>query len=282
MHPLEQPALARFALLMARGEAGRAEAVLRRALAVEPDLPEVHAALARLRWPAPDCRDRLAWLHRALRPGLYLEIGVGNGELLALAQPPTRVIGVDPAPAGDPLACCTTQAQLYRQPSAQFLRLPPADSGLRDNGFDLACVTGEHRFENVLDDFIGLEAWAAPGALVVVPDTLPLTPLTAAPERRCGFYTGDVWKIVPCLRALRPQLRVVTLPVAPGGLTLVAGLDPASPVLRERREDIVEAYAAQDAARAVARPEVVLGPLGVNDADWVSGWLRDAGVRSRS
>jgi predicted O-methyltransferase YrrM len=279
---LERSALARFGLLTAHGEAEQAQTVLRQALALEPDLPRVHQALARLRWPGPDCLDWLAWLHRALRPDLYVEIGVGGGEWLALAQPPTRVVGVDPAPVGDPLARCAAQARLYRQPSAQFLRLPPADSGLRSDGFDLACIDGEPRFEDALDDFIGLEAWAAPGALIVVRDTLPLTPLTAARERRTGFYTGERWKIVPCLRGVRPELRVVTLPVAPAGLTLVAGLDPQSPLLRERREDIVEACAGLDAARAVARPEVVLGPLAINDAGWVSRWLRDAGVRSRS
>jgi hypothetical protein len=117
---------------------------------------------------------------------------------------------------------------------------------------------------------------------VVVRDTLPLTPLTAAHERCTSFHTGDRWKIVPCLRALRPQLHIVTLPSAPGGLTLIAGLDPQSPVLRERRDAIVECYARLDATRAVERPDVVLGPLAVNEPGWVSRWLRDAGVRSRS
>jgi predicted O-methyltransferase YrrM len=281
-HPLERPALTRFRLLMARGEVREAEAVLRLALAQEPNLPRVHLALARLRWPGLGYLHWLAWLHRELRPRLYVEIGVQQGKSLALAQPPTRVIGVDPAPVDDPLARCAAQARLYRQTSAQFLRLPPVDCGLHDAGFDLAFVDGDHRFESVLDDFLGLEAWSAPGALVVLHDTLPLTALTAAHEQHSGFYTGDAWKMVPCLKALRPLLRVTTLPVAPTGLTLVAGLDPQSSVLRERREDILESYAGLDAARAVTRPEAVMGPLGVNDPDWVRRWLRDAAVRSRS
>ena len=279
---LERSALARFASLMARGETGRAETVLRLALALESDLPQVHRALAGLRWPGLDDCDWLAWLHRELRPGLYVEIGIAGGESLALAQPPTRVIGVDPAPGADPPVQDETQVHLYRQPISQFLRLPPADSGLRSEGFDLACINGEPRFEHVLDAFIGLEAWAAPGALVVVRDTLPLTPLTAGRERCTSFYSGDRWKIVPCLRALRPQLQITTLAAAPGGLTLIAGLDPQSPVLRERRDDIVECYASLDATRAVERPEVVLAPLAVNEPGWVSRWLRDAGVRLRS
>ena len=61
-HPLERPALLRARLLMARGQSGAAEAVLRQALAQEPNLPKVNLALARLRWPGPDYRQ---WLGTA-------------------------------------------------------------------------------------------------------------------------------------------------------------------------------------------------------------------------
>lgn len=280
-HPLQQPTLARFRLLLAQGQSERAEAVLRQALAQEPNLPRVHLALARLRWPGPDYRHWLAWLHRHLQPRLYIEIGVEKGESLALARASSRVIGIDPSPVGDLLSRLPAHVRVYPQSSAEFFGSPPRDAGLQA-GFDLAFVDGDHRFESVLDDLIGLEAWAAPGALVVIHDTLPLTSLTAAHERRSGFYTGDGWKIVPCLRALRPDLQVVTLPVAPTGLTLVAGLTPGSQLLRERREPIVQTYSRMDASRVVERPESAMGSLGVNDERWVTHWLHAAGVQLRS
>ncbi|MGE0497856.1 MAG: class I SAM-dependent methyltransferase [Ramlibacter sp.] len=281
-HPLERPALARFALLQAQGQAARAQAVLWQALAQEPNLPRVHLALARLHWPGPDYRHWLAWLHRELQPRLYVEIGVEKGESLKLALPPTQALGIDPAPAGDPLAACTAPTRLYRQASAEFLRSPPEGCGLSEQGFDLAFVDGDHRFSSVLEDFIGLERWAAPGAVMVLHDTLPLTDRTATEERQSGFYTGDGWKILSCLRALRPELRVVTLPIAPTGFTLVAGLDPRSQVLRERKNDILQAYAGVGAQRIVERPAMVAGPLGVSEAGWVRRWLRDAGVPPRN
>lgn len=282
-HPLEQPTLLRFGRLMAGGDRVQAEAVLRQALVLEPNLPLVHVALARLRWPGPGYRGWLAWLHQHLQPALYVEIGVEKGESLALAQAPTHAIGIDPAFMGDPLSRCTARTQLYQQSSADFFRAPPSDCLLHGQGFNLAFVDGDHRFEGVLDDFIRLEQWAAPGALIVLHDTLPLTELTASPTRQSGFYTGDGWKIVPCLRGLRPQLRMVTLPVAPTGLTLVTGLDPASTRLRDRRGDILATYAALAADQVVERPEFSAHPLGHNDYDWVMRWLNEnAGAQSHS
>lgn len=281
-HPLERPALLNARRILAGGQTAASEAVLREALAQEPNLPRVSLALARLRWPGPDYRYWLAWLHQTLQPACYLEIGVEKGGSLALAQLTTRVIGVDPSPVGDPLAGCASTARLYRQTSGEFLASPPHDSGLRDNGFNLAFVDGDHRFEGVLDDFIGLQAWAAPGALVVMHDTLPLSELTATQERQTGFYSGDGYKLVPCLHALLPKLRIVTLPIAPTGLTLITGLDPQSRVLTHKRQDILDSYARLNPARVVERPGLVMGPLGRNDRAWVQAWLRDAGVQSRS
>ena len=285
-HPLERPALLRFGRLMADGDFAGAEAGLRQALVPEPNLPLVHVALARLRWPGPGYRDWLAWLHHQLQPALYVEIGVEKGESLALAQPPTRAIGIDPLPVGEPLARCTAPTQLYPMSSADFFSSPPAGCSLHKQKLNLAFIDGDHRFESVLDDFIRLERWAAPGALIVLHDTLPLTALTASPSRQSGFYTGDGWKIVPCLRGLRPQLRMVTLPVALTGLTLVTGLDPASTLLTERREDILATYAGLAADQVVERPDFAARPLGDNNFDWVRRWLNDsvrgAGVQSRN
>ncbi|WP_018411627.1 class I SAM-dependent methyltransferase [Methyloversatilis thermotolerans] len=274
-HPLEEEALRRFRRLMARGQRDAAEACLQDVLVREPNLPGVHVALTRLRWPGPDYVFWLAWFHAQLAPRLYLEIGVEKGTSLALAGPSTRVVGVDPAPIGDPLQQCRADARLYRQTSAEFFAAVPAESGLEPGGFDLAFIDGDHRFETVLDDFIAAERHAAPGAVLLLHDTLPLNALTAGRERRTGFYTGDGWKIVPCLRGLRPDLCIMTVPAAPTGLTVVTGLDPSSHVLLERLPWIRETYAALPPDCAVRAPQPLLA-LGVNDTEWMAQWLRAA------
>jgi hypothetical protein len=103
---------------MLQGEVDHAQAVLRQALAIEPDLPRFQVALTRLRWPGLDYQSMADVAAPGVMPGVYIEIGVDRGESFALTRWPTRVIGVDPMPIGDVLACCTTPTQLYEQRSA--------------------------------------------------------------------------------------------------------------------------------------------------------------------
>lgn len=271
-HPLDTAAMRHYRRWMAKGNRVQAETSLRRMLAREANLPAAHSALARLRWPGPDYRAWLAWLHRQLAPRVYVEIGVESGTSLALVQPDTQVIAIDPEPVGDPLHACPGVGQLFTQTSAAFFAQSCAPSGLSHTGFNLAFIDGDHRFESVLDDFIALERHAAPGAVVLLHDTLPLTESTSGGERHTGFYSGDAWKVVPCLRALRPDLRLTTLPTAPTGLTVITGLDPDSRVLETRRALIHQVYARLPSAHAVAHPHTLFN-LGENDPAWLARWL---------
>ncbi len=273
--PLNTTAMRQARRSMANGNIPHAEAGLRRMLSRDNNLPAAHLALAKLRWPGPDYRHWLAWLHKQLAPKVYVEIGVEAGKSLALAQPGTEVIAIDPAPIGDPLQSCVASGQLFEQTSAAFFADVPAASGLATKGFDLAFIDGDHRFESVLDDFIALERYANPGAVILLHDTLPLTESTSGGARHTGFYSGDAWKVVPCLRALRPDLRLTTLPTAPTGLTLVTGLNRSSRLLETRRALIHSAYAHLPSAHAVANPHALFS-LGQNDPTWLAAWLANA------
>ncbi|MGC2857432.1 class I SAM-dependent methyltransferase [Novispirillum sp. DQ9] len=212
------------------------------ALRIEPNIPEAHVGLALARRPGPDYRTWLKRLHEALKPGLYLEIGVETGRTLRLAGPGTTVLGIDPAPrlpADEPLPAGTRVVALTSQ---AFFADAQATASL-PGAIDLAFIDGDHRFEAVLHDFIAVEAHMAPGGVIALHDTWPLNPGTATETRRTGFYTGDGWKLIPCLRAIRPDLRLLTVPAPPTGLTLVTALNPASTVLRDRVDSILATYA---------------------------------------
>lgn len=277
-HPLDREAAQQFKHWMALGQPERAAAALWKLLAEEPNLPSAHQALARLRWPGPNCHEWLNWFHQRLQPDLYVEIGVESGASLALVQAASQVIAIDPNPLGNPLEVCGAPARLFRQTSAAFFASVPDGCGL-ERGFNLAFIDGDHRFESVLEDFIALERHAAPESVVLLHDTLPLTESTSGSVRNTGFYTGDTWKMVPCLRALRPDLHMVTLPVAPSGLTVITGLNPQSTLLQERLPLIRQAYRRLPATQAVESPQRLM-LLGQNNWAWMADWLSRAGVQS--
>lgn len=279
-HPLDTQTMRSARRFIARGQFDEAEALIRHALAQEPNLPATHVALAKLRWPGIDYLEWLGWFHTVLSPGLYVEIGVEKGNSLAQVHADTQVVGIDPSPQAQPQARCAGPIQLFRQTSAEFFADVPADCHLQTRGFDLAFIDGDHRFEEVLADFIALEQWAAPEAVVLMHDTIPLTSATSTSQRKTGFYSGDAWKIVPCLRSLRPDLHLVTLPTAPTGLTVVTGLNSASRILQERLPEIRAAYAALASAHVVSTPTAFLA-LGKNDRDWMLKWLNQAHAQLR-
>jgi hypothetical protein len=92
--------------------------------------------------------------------------------------------------------------------------------------------TAMHLFEYALRDFINAERVAPRHGLIVIDDMIPNHPAQAARERRTKHWTGDVWKIRSVLREHRPDLYLLPLDTSPTGMLIVAGLNPASRVLR--------------------------------------------------
>jgi hypothetical protein len=222
--------------LLAAGRRDQAIAECRRALELEPDCLEAHVCLARAKRPGDDYLVWLRRFHELLRPSIYLEIGVDVGRTLRLARPPTLAIGVDPSPP--PAATFAAETHLFGITSDEFFR-SAAGTELGERPVDLAFVDGLHLFEQALKDFIHLERHAARGSVVLFHDCLPIDAPTASRERATGFWTGDVWKILPILAEHRPDLEVFVIPAYPTGLAVVTRMDPSSAVLEERFDSIV-------------------------------------------
>jgi hypothetical protein len=197
-------------------------------------------------------RQALDFVHSRLLPRTYVETGVSQGGSMALVLPGTRAVGIDPEPKVNrpiPLS-----ASIYPMPSDDFFERHDL-SRLLKGPVDVAFIDGMHLFEYALRDVMNIERHCAPGSVVLVHDCYPQDEVTAARERTTRRWSGDIWKLIVCLREFRPDLRVATLDVAPTGLGVITGLDPASRVLAERYDEICErfvplSYDAVDADKA--------------------------------
>lgn len=195
--------------------------------------------------PGPDYYNWLLRIHHWLQPPTYIEIGLGHGRSLALTGANTRAIGIDPYEGTwDHLnyICPHGPATLFPLTSDDFFERHDLRKVINQKTFDLAFIDGLHLFDQVLKDFINLERYARKNSVILIHDCLPIAPIVAEREHVTGFWTGDVWRIIPCLKAFRPDLKIVTIPTKPSGLAVVTNLDPTSTILADNYEEIVRYY----------------------------------------
>lgn len=192
--------------------------------------------------------DYYHWLqrfHQWIQPTSYVEIGIGGGRSLALAGPETLAIGIDPYQGTWErlnYVCPHGPATLFPLTSDDFFARNDLRKVIGQETFDLAFIDGLHLFEQALKDFINLERYASKESVVLIHDCLPIVPIVAERERCTRFWTGDVWRIIPCLKAFRPDLKIVTIPTKASGLGMVTNLDATSTVLAENYDEIVRYY----------------------------------------
>lgn len=200
---------------------------------------------ARELMPGDDYYALLAKTHKTLQPRNYLEIGLANGKSLALASGNTIALGVDPAAVRlDHLFFCSDAQppKLYPLPSNDFFKKhdPRIETG--HDSLDLVFIDGLHTFEQALMDFANSERYCSPKSTLIFHDSLPIDPLVAERNRCTGFWTGDVWKVVPCLKSVRPDLKIETIPCYPSGLVIVTNPDPTSTVLAKHIDQVAEHF----------------------------------------
>jgi hypothetical protein len=177
-------------------------------------------------------------IHQHLLPRTYVEIGVHIGSSLMQVLPGTETIGIDPeARLYYPVHGRT---QVHKTTSDEFFRSHDVSVLLDGLPVDLSFIDGMHQFEFALRDFMNLERWSSPKSVVLVHDCLPANARQASRTHVEGTWSGDVWKLVVCLKTYRPDLEIAVADVAPTGLGIIKGLDPSSTVLRDRYEEICE------------------------------------------
>ncbi|HIJ88379.1 MAG TPA: class I SAM-dependent methyltransferase [Desulfuromonadales bacterium] len=196
-------------------------------------------------WPL-DYYELLAEIHHKSPPRVYIEIGVASGKSLALARSQTRSLGIDPATAAQEHLCYNSpenNPQLYKITSDDFFASRDVIKEMGRLHFDVAFIDGLHHFDQVLRDFINLEKYAGPDSIILIHDGLPINARVAVRDRSTWFWTGDVWKVIPCLLAVRPDLEIITLPFFPSGIALIRRLDPSSHILERQYDSLAQHFA---------------------------------------
>lgn len=162
--------------------------------------------------------DVLSDVHAILQPKLYIEIGVRKGASLALAG--CAAVAIDPDPD---LPQIPDNVAFYRCSSDDFFFFHGKDA-LRENA-DLAFIDGLHHADVVLRDFMNIERYMQPHGVIIVDDVLPNHPTQAQRDRQSKVWCGDVWRIIPILQKLRPELKLTLLDSHPTGMLIVSNLN---------------------------------------------------------
>lgn len=208
--------------------------------------------------------DTLSLIHQTLQPQTYIEIGVRQGGSLALAS--CTSIAVDPAP--HPGLALGPNVHFYRLTSDDFFDLE-AEKAI-SAPVDMAFIDGMHLFEYVLRDFIAIERRCSSTSVIVIDDVCPNVEEQANRNRQTRIWTGDVWKIVACLRENRPDLQFVLLDTAPTGLLIVMGLNPTNQILTDRYNAIIAKFNSENWAVPPADVISRAGALASNNARLIS------------
>ncbi len=220
--------------------------------------------------PLPrDYLERIAAIHRLLRPQTYLEIGVGHGRSLALAGPDTIAVGVDPAP--DLLVELPPRAHVVRKTSDDFFAGRDMAELFQDRSLDLVFIDGLHLVEFALRDIARAARYCSRQARILVHDTLPWGRRIALRERETQAWTGDVWKLGPALRTHCPGLTMLTVDVAPSGLTILGRLGAASDLL-DRCDAVAAGLIDLDFDVFVSKGRAALNVV-ADDAEGAASWL---------
>lgn len=187
----------------------------------------------------------LGKIHERTLPKAYFEIGTLHGDTLKLSR--TRSVAVDPKFRLRDVSFDPARVTLREMTSDDYFAQhdPAGDLG---GAIDFAFLDGMHEFPFLLRDFINAEKACARDAIVAMHDCIPrdvhMTRLerhlgVVRPTNHPGYWTGDVWKMIPVLRKYRPDLEIRCLDAQPTGLTVVRKLDPASTVLSAAYDEII-------------------------------------------
>jgi hypothetical protein len=194
-----------------------------------------------------DYYQLLERIHSLLKPRTYVEIGIRQGHSLRLAKTASASVGIDPAPALEQPP--RRGARVFPMTSDEFFARHNLAEELGQQKVDMAFVDGMHLFEFALRDFANLEKFCHKDSTILVHDCYPVDRVSAARERTTQIWSGDVWKLIVCLKKYRPDLWLCTVDVPPTGLGIIRRLDPGSTTLTPLLDGLYEEFVPYDYSR---------------------------------
>lgn len=228
-------------ICLIKGDLIMAEKYFHNVLKINPIDKKALINYSRLKLKAADYKTLLKKAHQILEPKRYIEIGVCKGESLKLADNSTIAIGIDPNPQLNQSEL-SAKHKVIKTTSDDYFNQGSIEKHFHGKSFDMAFLDGMHLFEFVLRDFINLEKNSSKNSIIFVHDLYPINSETATRERNSDFWSGDVWKLVLCLKEYRPELDLQVLPSPPTGLGVIKNLDSNSKILSDKYEEILKKY----------------------------------------
>ncbi len=181
-------------------------------------------------------------LHSVLKPRTYVEIGIRHGYSLSLS-PKAKKIAIDPNFSQLDMHFDVTNVTFFQCTSDEFFHKHDLFE-LFPDGYDLAYIDGMHLFEYALRDFINLERYSNPNSVILVDDVLPRNTYEASRNPTGDSWTGDVWKLTPCLREYREELvsSMILAEMEPTGALIISMPDAFNDSLSKHYENILTKY----------------------------------------
>lgn len=213
--------------------------LFKHAVKLNPNFSAAYNKLGKILQPGCDYLALLERFHAHLKPSTYIEIGIRHGDSLRLARA-SAILAVDPEP--QIRHELSAAVRIFKETSDEFFAHHDLLVELAGKTVDMAFIDGLHHFDQALKDLINLERFAGKNSVFLIHDCYPVDEASSSREMSTSFWSGDVWKIVPCLRELRPDLLVFTIPTVPAGLCVVANLNPASTILGAQFDEIVKRF----------------------------------------
>jgi hypothetical protein len=191
----------------------------------------------------------MAILGKTLQPRGFFEIGTSRGDSLRSIK--CNAVCVDPNFAIEQNVLENRETLFFFQMTSDDFFARYNLNSLLPQGVDIAFLDGMHLYEFLLRDFINTERHCHSKSLLLLHDCLPINERMAERSFRTdstedratkGFWTGDVWRLLPILKKYRPDLRIHLIDCYPTGLIACSRVDPNSRVLAENFDAIVKEF----------------------------------------